>query len=99
MFKIGISDMKDSLSLIDERATLRILIILLEKDKNLTSLVKEIDGAGLNAINNAINGLLDLNLIKEADLPFNIRLFSLTDKGKEVAEIVLELKKKIEEEV
>jgi len=93
-----ISNMANVLDDFDEKATLRILIALLKKDKNKTTLRDEISSTGMNAINNALDALTKLGLVKEKEVAYYARIFSLTDKGKEVAEIVLELKKKIEEE-
>ena len=90
--------MENPIKALDERATLRLLIALVSIDKNLTSLLGELDGVGFNSLNKAIDILKDLKLIKEKESPYRIREFSLTDKGKEVAEIVLELKRKIEGE-
>ena len=91
--------MKELFDAFDERATLRILLQLTEKDKNLTTLLDEISGAGLNALNKALDTLKVLGLVEEKNLPYSrVRLFTLTDKGKRAAEKILELKKIIEEE-
>lgn len=94
----GISNMTNVLDSFDERATMRILIALLKGDKNKTTLRDEINGAGMNAINNALDVLTKLELVIEKKVPYYARIYCLTDKGKKAAEIILELKKLMEEE-
>ncbi len=54
----------------DERATLRIILQLTKGDKNLTTLLDEISGAGLNAINKALETLKELKLVEEKNLQY-----------------------------
>lgn len=90
--------MELSFAVIDERATLRILLALKRGDKKFTSLLNELEGVGFNSLSNAITALKGLDLINEKDSPYRIREFNLTGRGKKAAEIILDLKKLIEEE-
>ena len=60
------------------------MIIVLIKELNLTTLRDEVKGAGINAVNNAVNNLKKIGLITEKMGFYPTREFSLTEKGKEV---------------
>ncbi|MHA1400818.1 MAG: winged helix-turn-helix transcriptional regulator [Candidatus Heimdallarchaeaceae archaeon] len=81
----------------DEKGTMRILLALIDEEKNITEL-REIEGVGLNALYNALEALKQLGLILEREGYYRARIFTLTDKGKRAAEKIIELKKIIEEE-
>ena len=91
-------DMESLFAVIDERATLRILLALGLEDKKFTSLLDELQGVGFNSLSKAITALKELDLINEKESPYRIREFNLTGRGKKAAEIILELKKLIEGE-
>jgi len=77
------------------KATLRVLIYLHEnKEAKLTSFMKGIP-VGQKAVYTALSTLTELQLIEEktsSDFPFT-RNFTLTQKGKEIAKYLTEIKK------
>ena len=90
--------MNDKIQMLNKTGTLWILISLLEKEKNITSLMEEMEGIGFSTTNKAVEALKALDLVVEKKGYYGARLFTLTDKGRKAAEKILELKKIINEE-
>ncbi|UJG39993.1 MAG: winged helix-turn-helix transcriptional regulator [Candidatus Heimdallarchaeum aukensis] len=88
-----------SLSLLEQKGALRILLYLLsEKKAMITQLIDNIPGIAQTSVYTSLNKLLVLELIEEEYLPpYNKRVFSLTEKGTKVAEFIQEIQKIIDE--
>jgi len=91
------------MTLIDEfdekTATIRVMLYLYRNpNSGITKIIREA-GAGQKAAYSAVDFLMKLGLIKKrrsSSFPYN-PLFSLTDKGIEVAKHLVEVKRLIEE--
>ena len=101
--------MNDNFSWAKPKAANILVYLLMEKEINLTDLRRRIGGS-YTSIYSAINILINANLItekkrisdkldpKRAGIIGVSRMFSLTSKGKKVAEKLLEIKRIMEEE-
>jgi len=87
--------MHNALIPLEQVAALRILVTLLEdKELTLTALSNKIK-CSHSALYSALRKLYDANLImetREKDFPRR-RLISLTDKGKKIAELLVEIER------
>ena len=84
----------------EKRGILRILITFIkEKELNLSEIRKVNVGLGTNSIRHSVERLLELGLLKPVPSEkFTERRFRLTDKGRQVAEHLLEIERILEEE-
>ena len=89
---------KLKLAAIEQKAAIHILIALLEKDQmNVADFLMEIPYSQ-KAIYTAKEKLHEANLIEIEELPrSNVKLHKLTEKGRRVAERLLEIEKMLED--
>jgi len=84
-----------SLSKLEQTAALRILALLHKKERASRTDLRQQIQASIDAIYNAVPKLKDLGLINEESrekFPFTVEI-SLTQKGRRVAELVVDIEK------
>jgi len=80
---------------------IRVLLVLAREDKIPVSIIVERAKSSPNAVYNALRKLIQSGLIseeREEDFPRR-RLISLTDRGRKVAELLVEIEKVLIEDV
>ncbi len=88
------------ISKIDERGSLRILLVLEEGQKNLTEILTIVTklGVGQRSMYLALEDLKRVGFISESDVKYSrVRLFKLTKKGKKAVEHLREVALLIDE--
>ena len=82
---------------LDQKGSMRVLLTLLENgEKNITEL-RQIEGVGLNALYNVLEGLKSIDLVVERTGGFRARLFSLSSKGTRIAKYIKSIKEDFEQ--